>query len=408
MDPMISNLIIRAIYDSSKYILDKGIKDASIKEFSEIFNDTLNEISIKYNTSKNDLGAFYSSKEVCEHLMAHLEDMNIDQRYLANILINGYITLEPQFTSEDIIKDVFNALQIKLLEHPDLKNKLSVKYFTLLIQNTQKTIKNTEVLIEKHEDLKEILSQSREKPELVLSLYGNSIIKDIYWAVPIPKDAAVEVPLKYLIRNVGKKSTKKFEVFSRMPKNLHYGGLGTLTTEYPPIKEVKSGIAYEGDYVHTLCMSIDSLFPEQIMEMQDWVSIWGETSSTQVIDTTSKDGIDLKIKVLLDYSYSINFSIFQEDSPKIQKQYALSVIDLSKTKLVTYFQDRNRTYSEGARNHSGRKTFILNCCEASYLKKNIDAPIYKVKDYKTYEGTQDDLGYTIPELGIYPITKKEN
>jgi hypothetical protein len=42
-----------------------------------------------------------------------------------------------------------------------------------------------------------------EKPEILLSLYGNSQIEEVIWALPIPKDAVVEVPLKYQIRNVG-------------------------------------------------------------------------------------------------------------------------------------------------------------------------------------------------------------
>lgn len=403
MDPVLSDLILMATYDIGKYIINKKLKDSFTKDFSQIFSDTLSDISKKYNVSKSNLENFFHSEEVNEHLKQHLEDRSIDYKYLSRILINEYITLDPSQSSEEILNDIFNKLEVKLIENPKLKDKLYLKYFNVLLHNYQNTVKNVDLVIEKQDQLQKRLSQADKKPELVLSFFGNPLIDYVIWALPIPKDTIVELPLKYMIENKGGRSTRKFEVYARMSKALHYDGLGALSVEFPPIKDIKYGITNDTDYVHTLSMSIDALFPDQKAVIRDWISINRGTSSKQIVDATSKDGIDMKLKVLVDFSFAINFTIFQEDLPKIQKKFCVSIINKPFSKLAKYFQIRNKTCNKESRSSNQIEAFLLNYCELNNLQKNKDIPfIFRVKDYKTCEGTRDNHGYTIPTLGIFP------
>ena len=75
-----------------------------------------------------------------------------------------------------------------------------------------------------------------EKPDIHVNVYGNANVEEIIWSLPIPKDSVIEVPLKYQIRNHGGKSTEKLEIYSTMPKELHYRGCVDPTFEFPPIK----------------------------------------------------------------------------------------------------------------------------------------------------------------------------
>lgn len=85
--------------------------------------------------------------------------MNLDFKYLSKILLDEYILLSPDYSPEELLKDFFSLMEIKLTEHPKLKNQLIIKYFKILRQECNSIRENTEMIIENQELMSNILSQ---------------------------------------------------------------------------------------------------------------------------------------------------------------------------------------------------------------------------------------------------------
>jgi hypothetical protein len=172
MDQILFGVIIKATYDLGKYALNRAILDRSIKDFAKIFDETIVDISKKYSIVASDLEAFFCSKEVDEHLKLHLDDMDIDFDYLGNILISSYIILNSELSAKEIVQEFFETLQVSLLGCPGLKERLIVKYFRVLKQNTQELIENTEWIMEKQDNFEKMLSQ--------VSVSGKTLLREDY------------------------------------------------------------------------------------------------------------------------------------------------------------------------------------------------------------------------------------
>ncbi|MBN1323456.1 MAG: hypothetical protein JW986_05580 [Methanotrichaceae archaeon] len=159
MDLSLDAICIKVIYDLVISYIVNGIRDASFSDFNKIFNNTLNNISHKYTISKLDLESFFKSKEIYEYLEQHLDDMDINYESMAKILLEYCIVDIDKNNPTTIIQDIFTTFQVKLLENPELKNALNVKYFTVLKQSTKEIKKNTELILEKQGNLEEFLLQ---------------------------------------------------------------------------------------------------------------------------------------------------------------------------------------------------------------------------------------------------------
>jgi hypothetical protein len=169
MDSILYSVSIRASLDLIKNKLTNNINS---KNFSMIFNETLREIASEYEIVISDLEEFLKSDEVIEQLELHLEDMNLDFKYLGKILLDEYIILNENFSSEKLLRDFFESLGANLLKYPELKEHLIIRYIKALRQDHAKLIENTSLIIENQESLNKILSQ--------ITVFGKTLKRDDY------------------------------------------------------------------------------------------------------------------------------------------------------------------------------------------------------------------------------------
>lgn len=127
-DQVLYNVMIKSLYG---YLKHKLVISGSAKKFSDVFAETVHDISKKYNISENDLKAFFDSDEFKEHLETHLEDMDLDYTHLAEI-IPDFIILDSDYKPEVLLREFINKMQTKLLKHPILKEQLTVQYFNAI------------------------------------------------------------------------------------------------------------------------------------------------------------------------------------------------------------------------------------------------------------------------------------
>ena len=169
IDSILYSISIKATYDLIKNKLTNKI---NARDFSMVFNETLKEIASKYEVVISDLEEFFKSPEVIEQLELHLEDMDLDLKYLGKILLDEYIILNQDFSSQKLLQDFFDSLGANLLRYPELKEHLIIKYIKALRQDHDKLIENTSLIIENQESLKRILSQ--------ITGFGKTLKRDDY------------------------------------------------------------------------------------------------------------------------------------------------------------------------------------------------------------------------------------
>jgi hypothetical protein len=262
-----------------------------------------------------------------------------------------------------------------------------------------------------------------KKANIEVRPYGKEDIKSFYLAFPLKENRVIEVPFVFLIRNNGEKTASQVELYLRMAKELHYNGEIDLDIKGGGLKNLKSEIVSETEYLHTLGFKFDNLLPRQGIKLSDKLSLTHPTCFESKVEATTKDSVDLEISYEVDYAYKIDFILMQQDYEPISKTFSVSVIDVSQMPINEYFDKRNRLALEDYKRqqkaksflkrllfyldpmHPDKKieTFYLIYCDGGEIQEGQKLPVDIVPEGSLvgYDGIQDITGRKIiPALGI--------
>jgi len=255
-----------------------------------------------------------------------------------------------------------------------------------------------------------------KKPEISIS-YENRKIEDVIWSFPIPREATIELPLRFQIKNNGEKSATNMELFIRLPKEL----LNNELYEENKILNEADGIKYrwmdENNYAKVLIVSIKQILPKQELNIIHYVNIKEATSFESNCITKSRDNVNLNVKINCEYAYWIALVLYQDNSEPISRSVVLSIIDTSENSIKNYFNEINSAikkeydtlkyserisyYLDRMRGRHEEKEILLFGCKEKDLVKDENLPIYRVKHFTGCAVYKSPKGFVIPALEIW-------
>ena len=109
------------------------------------------------------------------------------------------------------------------------------------------------------------------------------------------------------------------------------------------MKKVSGVVVHETEYLQTLCVSFETLHPQQDCSMPIMATLAFETFvPLSVPDLVSRDGVRFSMGIRLAFELVIDFWVTQLDQRATAKSFGISVVDTSKTGVEDFLRDHNR------------------------------------------------------------------
>jgi hypothetical protein len=266
-----------------------------------------------------------------------------------------------------------------------------------------------------------------KKPNLEISLFNLKNEENIILALPLLPNVTVEIELTYNILNSGEASAKDVEVYLQNKSNdLRLGNILQLTAS-GTAKEFKLIVDKETDHTQTLIGSIQSLHPEQMLTLNDKITVKSPTIYKENVSVTTKDNKSGSVDVWFNFAYVLDFSIKSLDHPTINKKINFSIINTYPNSAKEFFDEYNQVqlkdYKKAklAENYDKRfsvsskdafhKTFKLLIVETDKLELENMArdKTEKIKgnSMRIYDGFSNEMGYFIPSIKVIPTESNQ-
>jgi hypothetical protein len=167
-----------------------------------------------------------------------------------------------------------------------------------------------------------------QHPDLVLSVYEESSTTEFVLALPVGDvDCCFEVPLPYCVHNMGKATAQDVEIFLRANKEVRFAGSLTIDPRDANLKQARGGLASETEHTATTVTSLQTIHPQQCIEIADILSIRKATSSKHTRTVKGRNGKPMRIAFWIGYAYTLDYVILQKDRQPITRSFRYSVID---------------------------------------------------------------------------------
>lgn len=263
---------------------------------------------------------------------------------------------------------------------------------------------------------------SFRRPDLRLHFCGVGHVRRYIFAVPLKKNAVLEVPVFYTIENIGTCTSKEIELYIESSKDLRFGGHATVSvaeSKWRELKPSKVAMLASGRHKQLLVWTFESLHPGQRMRIWDTLTIPGETRGRMKVPVTTRDHKRMTASVSYEFEYTFLMKLHQEDEKPLVLDCSIAVVDTTTRTLLEHFNELNRemakvtteapTLFERIKQRATSKTrfdYRVAVVElvAALTRKRKGIPFHKTQAGKLQirDALRFPDGYLVPTLNVWP------
>jgi hypothetical protein len=175
------------------------------------------------------------------------------------------------------------------------------------------------------------------RPTLNITILGQNVLPDIYFALPFAENTLFAIPLTVIISNTGNKTAKNVTIVIELPDSLYRHYFERSPDKVSVMRRVQIvADANSKTYVARAYYVIPEIHPHTATDIQDHIFATKDSIIESSFDVTTKDGIPITVPYKVYYSFKLKVDVIGDDiAPrKIECKISLRQGDFNNVEAV--------------------------------------------------------------------------